>query len=411
MAKKKSIETTPDDSGVVDSKLKSKAEIQDSLSLSIVESLNKKFSKEYEKVAYYLDGSEETPSDLNDWVSTGSDVLDIAISNRPNGGLPSARILEFFGWEASGKSLISGHIMADTQRKGGLPVYIDTENSLNVEFLSAIGVDTDPKKFVYIQLALVEEIFEAIENIISKVRESSKKRLVTIIVDSIAAASTKVEMESDYDKDGWSTAKAIIMSKGLRKIKQLIANENILLIFNNQLRDKLGVMFGDKSTTGGGKALQFYASARLKIAQIGQIKIGPKGKEEVIGARTEVKVIKNRFGPPHRKAIFNIYFDSGIDNLGSWIETMSDRGLIDGSGSNYTWVDKETAEVVKFTKKTFKPLLLERPEIKAGMYKDICDSMIMKYKKNDSSLESSNMNEPNYDTDEIEIDNGSAGDE
>jgi recombination protein RecA len=155
--------------------------------------------------------------------------------------------LEFFGWEASGKSLLSGHIMADTQRKGGLPVYIDTENSLNVEFLSAIGVDTDPKKFVYIQLALVEEIFESIENIISKVREASKKRLVTIIVDSIAAASTKVEMESDYDKDGWSTAKAIIMSKGLRKIKQLIANENILLIFNNQLRDKLGAMFGDKS--------------------------------------------------------------------------------------------------------------------------------------------------------------------
>jgi len=406
MAKKK-IETTSEESGVVDTKLKSKAEIQDSLSFSIADSLNKLFSKDYEKVAYYLDGSEEVPSDLNDWVSVGSDIADIAISNRPNGGLPSGRIVEIAGWESGGKSLLCAHIMADTQRKGGLPVYIETENSVDKTFFTSIGIDLNPKKFLYVPLSLTEEIFGAIENIVTKARESKNKRLLTIVVDSISAASTEVEMESGFGKDGFATAKALIMSKGMRKIKQLIAKENILLIFTSQLRDKVGVTFGEKSvSSSGGHALKFYSSIRLKVAAIGQLKVG----EDNVGVATEVTVVKNKIGPPKRKVKFDIYYNSGIDNLGSWLNVMKERKIANTSGANYTWVDKETAEELTFTKKTFKSLLKERPEIKKSIYKDICDSMIMEYKRNDSA-EADDIQEPLYDSDTVSIDTDTKDDE
>lgn len=217
---------------------------QDMLASILADSLNKTF-KDYDKVAYSLDGSEETPTDLNDWVSTGSPTLDLALSNRPNGGYPVGRIIEIVGWEASGKSLLASHALAETQKLGGLATYIDTENALNVDFLQAIGVDVSKEKFVYVQLETVEEVFEAMENIITKVRASNKKRLVTIVVDSVAGASTKAEIEGDYDKDGWSTGKAIIISKAMRKITNLIGKERILVIFTNQLRVKLGCVNPD----------------------------------------------------------------------------------------------------------------------------------------------------------------------
>ena len=217
-------------------------DVRDNLANVLADSLNKTF-KDY-KVAYFLDGSETTPTDLTEWVSTGSSELDLALSNRPNGGIPFGRIGEITGLEASGKSLISSHILAYTQRKGGLAVYIDTENALNVDFLNAIGVDME--KMLYVQLETVEDIFQAIEDIIEKVRASNKNKPVSIVVDSVAAASTKTELEADYDKDGWATSKAIIISKAMRKITNLVAKQKIALIFTNQLRQKLGVSFGDQ---------------------------------------------------------------------------------------------------------------------------------------------------------------------
>jgi recombination protein RecA len=217
-------------------------DVKDNLAHLLADSLNKQF-KDY-KVAYFLDGSEETPTDLNDWVSFGASTLDLAVSNRPHGGAPVGRIGEITGLEASGKSLIASHLLANTQKRGGLAVYIDTENALNVDFLESIGVDTD--KMLYVQLETVEDIFATIENIIEKVRLSNKDRLVTIVVDSVAGASTKVELEGDYDKDGWATAKAIIISKAMRKVTNMIGKQRICLVFTNQLREKLGVSFGDK---------------------------------------------------------------------------------------------------------------------------------------------------------------------
>ncbi len=171
---------------------------RDELASVLADSLNKQFKGM--KVAYFLDGAEDTPTDLTEWISTGSSLLDLAISNRSHGGLPVGRITEITGMEASGKSLLAAHLLANTQKKGGLAVYIDTENAMNEEFLQAIGIDIS--KMLYIQLETVEDIFEVIENIIVKVKEADKNRLVSIVVDSVAAATTKVEQDADYSKDG-----------------------------------------------------------------------------------------------------------------------------------------------------------------------------------------------------------------
>ena len=208
---------------------------RDELAGVLADTINKQFKDM--KVAYFLDGSDTTPTDIKDFVSTGSTILDLAISNKPNGGIAVGRITEINGLESSGKSLLGAHILAETQKKGGVAVYIDTETSVSTEFLGAIGVDVE--SMLYLHLETVEDIFSAIEEIVAKVRESDKDRLVTILVDSLAAATTKVELEADFDKDGWATAKAIIISKAMRKITQMIGRQKIALVFTNQLRQKL----------------------------------------------------------------------------------------------------------------------------------------------------------------------------
>lgn len=347
---------------------------RDELSSILAENLNKKF-KGRNKIAYFLDGSEETPTDLTEWVSTGDDMLDLAISNRPNGGFPVGRIVEITGLEASGKSLVSAHTLANTQKKGGLAVYIDTENAINQEFLEALGVDTS--KLLYVPLETVEDIFDAMDSIIESIRKSDKGRLVTIVVDSVAAATTKVELSADYDQAGYATQKAIIISKAMRKITNLIGRERILVVFTNQLRVRMGVSFGDPYTTSGGKALGFHASCRLRLKKMGQVK---SKSGEIVGIKTKAQVIKNRMGPPLRSVDFDIYFDRGIDRYGSWLSTMKSNGLVKQGGSWYTWIDESTGEEIKFMAKDFNDLLENRTEVKEQMYNQICDAYIMGYK-------------------------------
>ena len=216
---------------------KNKMELTDELGGVIAETINKQFKSQNLKTAYFLEGDDDAPTIVKEWVSTGSTILDLAISNRKNGGFPVGRVCEITGLEQSGKSLLAAHTLLNTQKKGGLAVYIDTENALSTEFLSAIGLNL--KEMLYIPLETVEDIFETVETIIEKVRSSDKNRLVTIVVDSIAGASTKTEMAADFDKDGYATAKALIISKAMRKITNLIGRERICLIFTNQLRQKL----------------------------------------------------------------------------------------------------------------------------------------------------------------------------
>ena len=347
--------------------------VKDELASALADNLNKQFKDT--KVAYFLDGSDVTPTDIKDFVSTGSTLLNLAISNKPNGGIAVGRITEINGLESSGKSLIGAHILAETQRKGGVAVYIDTETSVSREFLEAIGIDVG--NMLYVHLETVEDIFEAIEKIVVKIRESERDRLVTILVDSLAGASTHSELEGDFEKDGWATGKAIIISKAMRKITQMIGRQKIALVFTNQLRQKLGVMFGDPWTTSGGKALPFHASTRIRLKNLGQIK---DKKTNTIGMKMRAQVIKNRLGPPMRHADFNLYFESGIDDDGSWLQVLKDHKLLKQGGAWYT-MKNHNGEELKFQSKDWSEQL-QNTEFKEYCYNLICDKVILKYDKN-----------------------------
>ena len=356
------------------------SQMQDDLASVLADNLNKKFKGSNYKVAYFLEGDSDAPSDVTEWISTGSTMLDLAISNRPNGGLPVGRIIEITGLEASGKSLVAAHALADTQKKGGLAVYIDTENAVSREYLEAIGINL--KDMLYIPLETIEDIFDAMDSIVESVRKNSKSRIVTIVVDSVAGASTKQEMAADYDKDGWATSKAIILSKAMRKITNFVGRERICLIFTNQLRTRLGVTFGDQWTTSGGKAIAFHSSVRLRLKSVGQIKLAKSvdAPEAVVGITTRAQVVKNRMGPPLRTVDYDIYYDSGIDDFGSWLTMMKNFGLVTQAGAWYTYTNTDTGEIIKFQSKDFKSKLMTDPEMKAQVYKTICEKYILNYK-------------------------------
>lgn len=352
----------------------------------LAESLNKD-SKDH-KVAFFLD-DDKAPTNVDGWVSTGCAMLDVAISNRPYGGLPVGRIVELTGLEQSGKSLVSAHLLAETQKQGGVAVLIDTETAVSREFLEAIGVDVS--KLLYVSADSVEQIFEMTETIIEKVRETSKDRLVTIVTDSVAAASTKAEMASDYGKDGYATDKAIIISKAMRKITNMIGRQKILLVYTNQLRQKMNAMpFGDPWTTSGGKALAFHASVRLRLKGTGQIKMKVGGNDKIVGMKVRAQVVKNRMGPPLRSTDFEIFFDRGIDNYGSWLKVMKDEKLVKQAGAWYTYVDTETGEEHKFQSKDFILMMGDNEALRDQIYKKICETQILQY-KSDDTLDIDNM--------------------
>jgi recombination protein RecA len=355
---------------------------RDELAQSIADALNK-FNKDGEKIAFFLDGADGAPTEFTEFVSTGATMLDIAVSNRPHGGIAVGRITEITGLEGSGKSLVCAHLMANTQKMGGVAVLIDTETAVNREFYQAIGLDL--KKLVWIEAPTVEDVFDRMVHLIEHIRKlpSNKDKIVTIVVDSVAAASTRKEMEADFSKDGYATDKAIIISKALRKITGMIAKEKIALVFTNQLRQKMNAQpFADQWTTSGGKAIAFHASTRIRLSQIKKLDNKKKEDEKlIIGVKVEANVVKNRLGPPHRKAEFEIYFDRGIDDYNSWLDALVRGGMIKQSGAWYTYVDDTTGEEIKFQSKDFGKFLEEDKERKERLYNQMCDALIMKYQE------------------------------
>ncbi len=349
----------------------------------ILDSINDQFKTSTYKTAFHLTDP-EVISDVTDWVSTGCSVLDLAIANKPNCGIPVGRITEITGLEQSGKSLIAAHILANTQKKGGVAVYIDTEAAVSREYMVAIGMDVS--KLLYVPLETMEDIFMTIESIIERVRRTDKNKLVTIVVDSVMGATTKVEMESDYDKDGYATSKSIIISKGMRKITNMIARQKICLVFTNQLRQKIGAMaFADQWTTSGGKALAFHSSVRLRLSSMGQLKGKVNGVEITIGGKTKCVVQKNRMGPPLKTVVYDIYFDSGIDNYGNWLTYLKDYKIIKQAGAWYEldYADEDGVMTPhKFQSKDFRNLLKTVPGLQDYLYEQICNHYIMEYKPN-----------------------------
>ena len=350
-------------------------DIQEDLASVLASTLNAKFKETNQKIAYFLDKDADSPSNVTDWISTGNDIVDLAISNRPYGGLPVGRIIEIMGETAAGKSLLTASILAQCQRKGGLAIYIDTENAVANEFFEMLGMDLS--KMIYAPIETIEDAFAVIETIIEKVRTSDKDRLVCIAIDYIMGATTKVEQAADYEKDGFATTKAIVLSKAMRKITNMIGRQKICLILTNQLRDKVGVMgFGEKTQTSGGKAVGFHASVRLQLYNLGMIK---KSDGTVVGARTKLKLKKNRLGPPSREVEYDIYFDSGIDSAPSWIDELVKHKLVKKRGAYYDYVDQETGEEVIFTSANILTKLKENPALKKQVYERLCSEYIMKY--------------------------------
>jgi len=338
-----------------------------------------KANKDGGKIAYFLD-EEENPAEVSDWIGTGSSLLDLAISNRPHGGLPVGKMVEFNGLEGTGKSLVSAHICAETQRKGGVAVVIDTENAAAPEFWKSLGVNLS--KLLYVQCETVEDIFEKMEQMIGIVRKSNKDRILTIIVDSVAAASTKAELESDHGKDGFATGKSIIISKAMRKITTMIGRQKVLTVFTNQLRQNLNAMaFGDKYVVSGGKSLAYHCSVRVRLNNTGKLKKG----EEVIGNECKAVVVKNRMGPPQRQASFDIYFDSGIADYGSWIKVLKENNLVKQGGAYYTY-KKDDGSEWKFQSKDFVETMKTDKVLGEEIYLKICDEVIMKYKDPNSVI-------------------------
>ena len=351
---------------------------RDELVEMLANELNKA-NKDGGKIAYFLD-EQENPAEISDWISTGSSILDLAISNRPHGGLPVGKMIELNGLEGTGKSLVSAHICAETQRKGGIAVVLDTENAAAPEFWKSLGVDL--KNLLYVQTDTVEDIFEKMEQMIGVVRKSNKDRILTLIIDSVAAASTKAELESDHGKDGFATGKSIIISKAMRKITNMIGRQKVLTVFTNQLRQNLNAMsFGDKYVVSGGKALAYHCSVRVRLNNTGKLKKG----EAIIGNECKAVVVKNRMGPPQRQASFDIYFDSGIADYSSWIKVLKENNIIKQGGAYYTY-KKDDGSEWKFQSKDFVETMQSDTSLKEEIYLKICDSVIMKYKDPNSQI-------------------------
>ena len=244
-------------------------------------------------------------------VSTGSISLDAALGI---GGVPRGRIIEIYGPESSGKTTLSLHIIAEAQKTGGLAAFIDTEHALDTGYAQKLGVDVN--NLLISQPEYGEQALEICETL---VRSNS---LDVIVVDSVAALTPRAEIEGEMG-DSVMGMQARLMSQALRKLTAAVSKSNVVLIFTNQLREKIGVMFGSPETTTGGKALKFYASIRMDIRRIAAIKDGT----EVIGNRTKVKIVKNKVAPPFKEVEFDIMYNEGISKLGDLVDLAVNKEI------------------------------------------------------------------------------------
>ncbi|MFN4286179.1 MAG: recombinase RecA [Lacibacter sp.] len=278
-------------------------------------------------------------------VSTGSIGLDAALGV---GGVPKGRIIEIYGPESSGKTTIATHIIAEAQKKGGICAIIDAEHAFDSAYAQKLGVDVD--NLLISQPDYGEQALEIADRLILS------GALDVVVIDSVAALVPKGELEGEMG-DSKMGLQARLMSQALRKLTATISKTNTICIFINQLREKIGVMFGNPETTTGGNALKFYASIRLDIRRISQIKDG----DEAIGNRVKVKVVKNKVAPPFRSAEFDIIFGEGISKTGEIIDMGVDLGIVQKSGSWYSYNGDKLGQ----GRDAVKQLLLDNPELSA----------------------------------------------
>lgn len=320
-----------------------------------------------------------------EFLSTGSTLLDYSIANKKNGGIPVGRITEIVGNEASGKSLLAYHIMASTQRRDGIAIYIDIERAADETFMKRMGVDTS-NNFIYPKPPKsIEDVFAYIENTMKVVRTKfpNKEKLVTVVWDSIAATQALETVEQSYG-EGRITPEARAMSQCFRRAIDSFEQGYITLVCINQLRTKIGVSFGDNEVTPHGKALPFYASTRIKLKSLGKVKEGGTKLGRIIGVNSKATVMKNKVGPSHRQANFPIMFDWGIDDESSFIDFLKDRDIIKTRGAWSTLYLGE--EETKFQGTAGWREILKKPGVHNKILDLIDESMIIKFDKKPDDL-------------------------
>ena len=276
-------------------------------------------------------------------IPTGAMALDLALGV---GGLPRGRVVEIYGPESSGKSTLAMHVVAEAQRNGGICAYIDAEHAMDPVYAAAIGVNVD--ELLISQPDTGEQALEIADMLIRS------GALDVLVIDSVAALTPRAEIEGDMG-DSHMGLQARLMSQALRKITGTLSRSNTVAIFINQLREKIGVMFGSPETTPGGKALKFYSSVRLDIRRIESIKDGA----EVVGNRVRVKVVKNKCAAPFKQAEFDIQFGQGISREGSVLDIAVDLGIAKKSGAWYTYEGEQLGQ----GRENAKQFLLDHPEV------------------------------------------------
>jgi recombination protein RecA len=254
-------------------------------------------------------------------ISTGSLGLDVALGI---GGVPCGRVIEIYGPESSGKTTLALHIVAEAQKKGGMGAYIDAEHALDLSYAKKLGVKTDD-----LLISQPDHGEQALEIAETLVRSGA---IDVLVIDSVAALVPKAEIEGEMG-DAHMGLQARLMSQALRKLTGTISRSNTVVIFINQIRMKIGVMFGNPETTTGGNALKFYASVRMDIRRIGALKDG----DSIIGGRTRVKVVKNKMAPPFKEAEFDVLYGTGISRDGEIIDLGSEMGVVEKSGAWYSF--------------------------------------------------------------------------
>jgi recombination protein RecA len=276
-------------------------------------------------------------------ISSGSLGLDMALGV---GGVPQGRITEIFGPESSGKTTLCLHVIAEAQKRGGFASFVDAEHALDIHYARKLGVKTD--ELLVSQPDTGEQALEITEIL---VRSGA---MDVVVIDSVAALVPKAEIEGEMG-DAHMGLQARLMSQALRKLTAAIARSPAAVIFTNQIRQKIGIMFGNPETTTGGNALKFYASVRLDIRRIGQIKEG----ESITGSRTRVKVVKNKLSPPFQQVEFDIMYNEGISTAGEVLDMGVDHGVVDKSGAWYSFGEERIGQ----GRENSKQFLRDNPEI------------------------------------------------